>query len=364
MIGIVLGFMGSWQVALAVLGTLPIMMILMAVLMSMFMGTNPDSDAYSQAYETATESVLNIRTVRALACEKKISDIFQAAVDEIAAKEKKKAPMKGLAMGIGNAFMYVIFIVAFLYGAYLTQVGAIEDNVAMYQALFCMMFGAMGAGFAAGFLPSAAEGMLAAYDVFKVLDRESKIDPVNPSGTCKDLGNGTIELRDVKFFYPHRPENIILSNLSLSVARGKAVALVGPSGCGKSTVFQLLQRFYDPSEGEVLIGGQNLKSFDVKWWRQQIGFVGQEPILFDLSVEENVRYGNLDASKEQIEEAAKKANMDYVFSGKVKWTDHVGARGGQLSGGQKQRCAIARALVRNPSILILDEAMSNIVSRE
>merc|ERR1711966_58364 len=123
-------------------------------------------------------------------------------------------------------------------------------------------------------------------------------------------------------------------------------------------------RFYDPTSGAVKIGGTSLREFDVSWWRQQVGVVGQEPVLFDLSLEDNVKYGKAGATREEVEEAARMANMEYVHGvfphgeKKIRWEDFVGTRGGKLSGGQKQRCAIARALIRNPHVLILDEATS------
>merc|ERR1711904_485364 len=119
-------------------------------------------------------------------------------------------------------------------------------------------------------------------------------------------------------------------------------------------------RFYDveAGSGSIAVGGTNLCHLDVSWWRSCVGFVGQEPVLFDASLEENLKYGKADATRADLEEAAALANMDFVLSGKVQWEDSVGARGGKLSGGQKQRVAIARALLRKPKILLLDEATS------
>ena len=150
----------------------------------------------------------------------------------------------------------------------------------------------------------------------------------------------------------------MIKRINFTVNKGQAVALVGFSGSGKSTMIQLLQRFYDPQGGSIRVGGTNLRDLNVAWWRRQLGMVGQEPVLFDVSLEDNVKYGCPEATDEQVQEAAKAANMEYVFSGAVKWTDRVGLRGEKLSGGQKQRCAIARALLRQPQFMLLDEATS------
>ena len=145
---------------------------------------------------------------------------------------------------------------------------------------------------------------------------------------------------------------------------GQTLALVGPSGCGKSTVIQLLQRFYDPNDGQILIDGRDMRDYNLKWLREQMGIVSQEPNLFATTIAENIRYGREGVTREEIEAAAKAANAhDFIMSLPEKYETLVGSRGTQMSGGQKQRIAIARALVRDPKILLLDEATSALDAR-
>ena len=169
-----------------------------------------------------------------------------------------------------------------------------------------------------------------------------------------------IKFTNVKFHYPSRKEALLLKGLSLGVQPGQTAALVGPSGGGKSTIVQLLQRFYDPVEGNITIDGVDLKDFDLRWLRSQIGLVSQEPILFEGTVAENIRYGKYNATEEEVIDAAKMANAhNFIVNDLDKGYDTtVGERGAQLSGGQKQRIAIARAILKNPKILLLDEATS------
>ena len=140
---------------------------------------------------------------------------------------------------------------------------------------------------------------------------------------------------------------------------GQTLALVGPSGCGKSTIIQLLQRFYDPGQGQILIDGKDMRNYNLKWLREQMGIVSQEPNLFATTIAENIRYGREGVTQEEVVTAAKAANAhDFIMSLPDKYETLVGERGAQMSGGQKQRIAIARALVRDPKILLLDEATS------
>ena len=153
----------------------------------------------------------------------------------------------------------------------------------------------------------------------------------------------------------------VLRKLNLSIQSGEKIALVGQSGCGKSTVIQMIQRFYDFDEGSLLIENENIQNLNVAFMRSRLGIVSQEPVLFNKTIEENIKYGDneKEVSMEEVIEAAKKANIhNFVSSLPQGYDTNVGGKGTQLSGGQKQRVAIARALIRNPSILLLDEATS------
>ena len=153
----------------------------------------------------------------------------------------------------------------------------------------------------------------------------------------------------------------VLEGLNLELEPGQTLALVGPSGCGKSTIVSLILRFYDPDEGDVRIDGTDISTLDSAALRRDIGIVFQEPILFDTSVSDNIKYGALhrEVSMEEVHEAARKANIhDFISSLPEGYETRVGEKGTQMSGGEKQRIAIARALLRDPKILLLDEATS------
>ena len=170
---------------------------------------------------------------------------------------------------------------------------------------------------------------------------------------------GRLELRGVGFSYPTRPDHCVMEGFDLVAEPGETVAICGASGSGKSTAIQLLERFYDPSAGQVLLDGVDIRELQVRWLRKQIGLVSQDPALFAMTIRENIRYGLEGASDAQVEEAARSANAhDFISALPDGYDTNVGERGVQLSGGQKQRVAIARAILKDPRILLLDEATS------
>jgi ATP-binding cassette subfamily B (MDR/TAP) protein 1 len=181
-----------------------------------------------------------------------------------------------------------------------------------------------------------------------------KIDSSSSTGKILEVVRGEIEFRNVSFHYPARKEIEVFNDFSLKLEAGKIAALVGVSGCGKSSVVSLLERFYDPTEGSILLDGVDLRDLNIKWLRSQIGLVSQEPKLFQTSIRDNIGAGVSNATSEQIEAAARMANIhEFIESLPRKYDTDAGALGSQLSGGQKQRICIARCLMKNPKIILL-----------
>ncbi|KAK7293287.1 hypothetical protein RJT34_16150 [Clitoria ternatea] len=224
--------------------------------------------------------------------------------------------------------------------------------------VFCT-YGSPSLGQASPSLSACAAGQAAAFKMFETIKRKPDIDAYDSSGQQLPDIFGDIELKQVCFSYPARPDEAIFNGFSLSIPRGTTTALVGKSGSGKSTVISLIERFYDPQSGEVLIDGINVKDFKLKWMRQKIGLVSQEPVLFTCSIKENISYGKHGVTDKEIKDAADLANVSKFIDKLPTGLDTmVGEHGTQLSGGQKQRVAIARAILKDPRILLLDEATS------
>ena len=366
LIGIGLALFACWRVALAMLGAVPFVGVAMSIVVKMMLtdeGTG-GGGAYERIGAIASEAVVNIRTVRACRAEPDIVRRFEEQLAVITHTKTGESLQSGMVYGVGMAIIFVLYVVVFAFGPWTVDRGFC-DGEQMFKALFSIMFGVFGAGMGAVFGQDANKAKIAAADMFNVLDRPSAIDAMqaeserlgNPRGFPADAPLH-IRFDAVRFAYPHRPEVTVLAGFTLDVPPETTLALVGPSGSGKSTIIQLLQRFYDVADGSLTVGAVALSELDIEWWRAQLGFVGQEPVLFDATLEENVKYGKTDATQQELDAVAKLANLDFVLDGRVAWADAIGPRGDRLSGGQKQRVAIARALVREPKVLLLDEATS------
>ena len=225
--------------------------------------------------------------------------------------------------------------------------------------LFTTLIGGFELGQAGPKIQAIMQALVAGGRMFKIMDRNSKIDATSDAGTVPVSVSGTIRFEGVHFAYPSRPDITIFRDFNLEIPAGQSIALVGESGSGKSTVVSLIERFYDPLAGKVSLDGEDVAGLQVRWLRDQVGLVSQEPTLFALSIKENIKYGKEGATDAEVEAAAKAANAhNFISALPDGYNTQVGERGIQLSGGQKQRVAIARAMLKDPKILLLDEATS------
>ncbi|OXB55066.1 hypothetical protein ASZ78_012086, partial [Callipepla squamata] len=359
--GIIIGFIHGWKLTLVILSVSPLLAASAAVWSTLLASlTAKELSAYAKAGAVAEEVLTAIRTVVAFNGQQKALAKYDANLEAARRVGVKKSITTNTSLGVSQFLIFGSYALAFWYGTKLTVEEPENYDIGrVLIVFFSVLIGAFSLGQAAPNLESVANARGAAYEVYQIINKKRLIDSSSKEGYKPDKLKGEIEFRNIHFSYPSRPDITILKGLNLKVQTGKTIALVGASGCGKSTTVQLLQRFYDPDQGEVTLDGRDIRTLNVKWLRENIGIVSQEPVLFATTIAENIRYGREDISDAEIEQAAKEANaFDFISRLPDKFNTMVGERGAQLSGGQKQRIAIARALARNPKILLLDEATS------
>ncbi|KAK0397958.1 hypothetical protein QR680_002358 [Steinernema hermaphroditum] len=358
--GVGIGFYFGWQMALLSVAIFPLLGVAQAMQVKYIEGrTVADEKELENSGKVAMEAIENVRTVQALTLEDKFQRTFCHHLERPHSTSTRKAITQGLMYGFSNCIFYFLYAASFRFGLWLIVSGYLAP-MNVLKVLFAISFTAGTLGFASSYFPEYIKARFAAGIIFKMLGETPKIDGLSKNGKRPDI-NGRVHFNDLHFSYPERPGVRILKGLNLTVQPGQTLALVGPSGCGKSTVISLLERFYDPLDGQVVVDSTNLCEINPGHIRSQMALVSQEPILFDCSIRENIIYG-LDAESitdAQIEEVARLANI-YKFISDLPdgMNTRVGEKGTQLSGGQKQRIAIARALIRKPKILLLDEATS------
>ncbi|ETK76748.1 hypothetical protein L915_16906 [Phytophthora nicotianae] len=350
---------GSWLLSLILMAILPLLAFGILVRMNEMEGNSLISDDLAVPGAHASEVLGNIRTIAALGLEQKSVDIFDELLEEPLRKGNKEAQVNGLSLGFSSFIFMATYAFIFWFGAKKVNDGTISMSD-MMRTLMAIMMSIQAAGSASKFFGDAPKAFKAGSTIFAIRDRVVPIDSFSPDGLRLAQVEGHLEFRDISFRYPTRPEINVLKHYNLTIEAGQTVAFCGPSGGGKSTIISLIERFYDPVAGEVLLDGHNIKDLNLNWLRSQIGLVGQEPTLFIGTIAENISYGLAEQpSQQQIEDAAKMANAhDFISKFPDGYDTQVGTKGEQLSGGQKQRIAIARAILKNPDILLLDEATS------
>ena len=362
-------FYYGWELASVTLAIFPLFIVAASILARIQSSKmTREVQAYASAGSLAEEIIRAIKTVTIFGAQEKEVNRFETSVKSA----QNSGIRRGLAVAVGNCsawfLTYAVHALTYWYGIRLVlqsmcnHVNDKYDSGIVNIVFFNMLHVALRLGQLLPFFETFAAARVSAANVYKILDENPVIDSSSSAGKRLDRIVGHIRLENVDFSYSSRPHVAVLRKISFEVPVGRTVALVGASGCGKSTCIQLLQRFYDPIGGRITIDGYDLKTLNVRWLRENIGVVGQEPVLFNLSIGDNIRYGHPrlnDISQDDIEDAARQANAhDFIASLPNGYDTLVGERGAHLSGGQKQRIAIARALIRNPKILLLDEATS------
>lgn len=313
-------------------------------------------DALADATQVAEETLAGVRTVRAFAREEAAIETYGSAVQRSFRLAARRALATGLFQGIAGfgGFGAIALVVWFGGRMVMDEALSVGDLTAF---LLYTLGVAFGLGALSGLYGDFMKAIGSSRRVFHLLDLPAPLE--DRDGARVASLDGDIRLEGVRFTYPARPDQPVLHGIDLHLAPGEVVALVGPSGSGKSTVAALLSRFYDPDDGVIRVDGRDSRELDPRGLRRHVGVVAQEPVLFAASIAENIRYGRPDASDEEVLAAAEAANArDFVEAFAEGFDTEVGERGVRLSGGQKQRIAIARAILKDPAVLILDEATS------
>lgn len=350
----------SWKLSIVTLIGLPLVAFISEIFGNYFKKLSTQvQEATAKANEIAAEVISSMKTVRSFANEDGEYKHYENKQEAIYRLKMKESYLYGGYRWCTEILTLTLDVVVLLYGGHLVLEGELSGGNLVSFILYQLQL-----GFYISEIGDIYTGLLeavgASEKVFELIDRKPKIQNngiVNPSEVL-----GEVRFENVSFAYPTRPNILVLDKVSFSVTPGEVIALVGPSGGGKSTCISLLEHFYEPTSGEVLIDSIPVRNFEHKYLHSKVALVGQEPVLFARSIKENIAYGlgnggNIDQTL--VERVSHLANAHSFISDMSEGYDtETGEKGLQLSGGQKQRVAIARALARNPRILLLDEATS------
>ncbi|GJZ43989.1 putative ABC transporter B family member 8 [Tanacetum coccineum] len=364
LIAMVMGLVVAWKLALVMIAVQPLTIFCFYMKKVLLSTMSANFIKYqNQSTQIAVEAVYNHRIVTSFGSLGIVLQIFDKAQDGPRRQGRKKAWLAGVGIGSAQGLTFICWALDFWYGGRLVNSGEISAGD-VFKTFFILISTGKVIADAGSMTSDIARGSTAVASVFSILDRQSLIssnanDGNGASGVKLEKLSGGIEIKKVDFAYPGRPETPILREFCLEVKPGTSIGLVGKSGCGKSTVIALIQRFYDTDRGTVKVDRVDIRMLNIEWYRKHMALVSQEPVLYSGTIRDNIIFGKLDATENELIEAAKAANAHtFISSLKEGYETECGERGVQLSGGQKQRIAIARAIIRDPTILLLDEATS------
>ncbi|VAH24306.1 unnamed protein product [Triticum turgidum subsp. durum] len=358
--GVFIAMIADWKLALILICVIPLVGLQGYAHVKFIGGFSQDAKMmHEDASQVATDAVISIRTVASFCSQKRITRIYDHKCEDSMNQGFKTGVVGGIGFGFSYLMLYLTYGLCFYVGGQFVRHG--KSNFGdIFEVFFALVLATMGVSQTSAMVSDSNKAKDSAMSIFALLDLKSIIDSSNNEGFTLDEVKGDIDFRHVSFNYPTRPDIFIFNDFTLHISTGKSVALVGESGSGKSTVIALLERFYDPVSGTILLDGGGINKLNIKWLRDQIGLVSQEPVLFNDTIRANIAYGkNGEVTEEELISAAKASNAhEFISSLPHGYDTSVGERGIQLSGGQKQRVAIARAILKDPKILLLDEATS------